>query len=230
MTLHSAAVYFDEQGQPVGYVLGSDSRGECQNPETLETIAIVETEKAFVGENHIGLASGAFEVPSGNFETAIGDLAEVFKNIEEGIDYSHVDFLQRSSYRILIAKRSGDAVELFSVSNEGRQPGQENKVHSLHKIMKNSTATEENQRIWYSPCMQGYLVLKPSEPLHFDKAVDMLTKFLAGKDQIMQIIGREYDPGPTHLYKVGFDGIGKIGDQEVVRFARKMIQGAQSKF
>ena len=51
MTLHSAAVYFDDLQRPSGYVLGTDSNYKVKESDTLETLASGNTQKAFIGKN-----------------------------------------------------------------------------------------------------------------------------------------------------------------------------------
>ena len=120
MTLHSAAVYFDDLQRPSGYVLGTDSNYKVKESDTLETLASGNTQKAFIGKNHIGLVSGEFKLESSDFLSNVSGLSAFFEDIEDGSNFSDVDLLRRSSYRLLVAKRSDDAINLFSISNIGR--------------------------------------------------------------------------------------------------------------
>ncbi len=134
MTLHVAAVYFDDQKRTCGILLGADRLGynyppsiytmlqqEPNNQNAREQWRIIE-EKSFFGEHTIGFSSGTFRASAEGYRQELRTLDAYFDNIEPNARYQQNPLLEKAhSYVLSIVRWSEDMVELYRVYDKTKK-------------------------------------------------------------------------------------------------------------
>lgn len=178
MTIIAAVVYRD------GYLIGSDSR-------TVSKGELCFREKCFRSKNVIGVCTGRFILPGGDFSV----LDDMFDDISDGRNFSHVEVLAESSYQMFVARRK--PLELYHVSN---REGRNNDARRLHLFEVSNRAESwmcafgqraetANNWVWTRSGAKGLL-----EDL-------LAAQILAPSD---------YDPGRPWIYRVTDKGIRRL--------------------
>ncbi len=195
MTLQCIISYFEEGDR--GYLLASDSRistkrGDCIKDDYLG-------EKAFFGDNFIGLFGGSIRnVEHKDVEKCNSDymasLDNHFCDIKENADYSHVETLEKALfYRVFIAKKEDDKLQLFRISSLNEE---KHKAQKLHEI----TDQTELSKVWFSGFTSNVFTFKPKFIFNLEEAKEVASTLLSADVSFCK--DRNYDPGPTHLYQV----------------------------
>jgi hypothetical protein len=209
MTIHAASTYFDEDGHPLGYVIGSDSRYKAEDSDTKEEV-MGNTEKAIFGSDFIGVAGGSFIAESlDDFCLQLEKFGDIFEGIEVGNDYSNHDCLNLELYSFLIARERENHVDLLAVGKKQNPKGLDHKVRLLHRINKNEMITSQDRLITVGSYGDGYAKLEINRPLNLEIAKEVVTGLLVKSVVSISKFGEEYEPGQPNLYRVGFDGFGR---------------------
>lgn len=180
MTVHIALTFIDEENQDAGYILGSDSnwskivQTSSSKPQKIIDGAAFR-EKAFIGNNYIGLFMGtaprrvmkledwerAYELMKKRDTVTLDErlhpsgfhgLDKAFNNIGHNVDYTHLPQIRdittiNEVYTILIASRTNRKLELFVITNEPSAIAvRKNRAFRLHQIEE---VTLAEIRVWF---------------------------------------------------------------------------------
>ncbi|MBI5065410.1 hypothetical protein HZA97_04170 [Candidatus Woesearchaeota archaeon] len=204
MTIQCVISYFENGDR--GYLLGSDSRistkvGDCIKDEGI-------AEKAFFGENFIGLFRGSIhgkknEAVEACYLNYMSSLDGVFCNIAADKDYSEVPLLEKALfYGLFVAKKESDKLQLFGISSFGEDA---HKAHKLHEL----TDQIELSKVWFSGFTTNTFTFEPKAIFNLEEASEVASTLLSANVHFCK--DRNYDPGPTHLYVVSSKNVGRIG-------------------
>ena len=205
MTIHDIHTFFEPS---IGYLLGSDSRAGKEE-------LLFFTEKAFFGRNYVGLIMGNIDpklegTDKERFEAVLRSLDGVFEDIEAEKNYSTPPLLENSRYLLHIAKRNGDALELYWLSNvEGINYWGDfplNTAMQMHTLTRDSRRTEKGSTQWIADSMSpivGHVDIGKYFSLEEVKADSRrrLTK---------DVSHPERELGKPNLYVVSFDQLGNV--------------------
>ena len=215
MTLHCAITYFDPETKSMGYLLGSDCRAVAKQPERPSEEEVFSVDKSFKGKKTVGFIRGTLNVSGESaqesFSGALESLERAFDDIDEGVDYSGVSVLSSSRYVLLIGKKSLNALELYTVSNQ--RDREKNMAQLMFRLTPKMYSTEDHTRVWYSPNSRDYFVIEVSEKLDVNRARDFLEKMLAVPDaEVRELLSIKQgsDLGIPNIYQLDFQGIKKI--------------------
>ena len=220
MTIHCAVMYFDPETETVGYLLGSDSRGVARifvGDKPVGNGRVFRVDKSFGGENSVGFFRGRLlsetDDPEGTFSRDVKTLDNVFEDIGEGADYSHVPVLsQAEKYVLLVGKRVEESVELYTVSNLREE--NPHTAEQLHRITPDFFETERESLVWFAPHSKDYMVAGIEKRLKPERAQKLIMGLLT--DPIVaNFSGADYEPGPPIIYKIGPDGITQLNGVKV---------------
>jgi hypothetical protein len=207
-------MYFDSESESVGYLIGSDSRAAAIKP--LSDQRVFQADKSFCGKNTVGFIRGTLsgteaELQDGFFGR-IQSLEEVFDDIDEGVDYSHVPLLKDSNmYALLVGKQSNASLDLFTVSNAREKDP--NTAIRLHRLTPQMYHTENHALMWYALFTRDYVVMRSEKKFGIKEAQELLVKLLTiPSDDLRQKLGVEldYEAGKPNMYRIDFQGIQRI--------------------
>ena len=155
MTVHAAAVYFDDSAKCCGLLLGADRIAvrngfytELGLPVQQDTSAIFYQPKGFIGSKNIGFCSGVFEGRRESLETDVRSLDYLFDDFPASKQYREHHFLKNArSYSLSVAVCQSEEIRLFEVipevSGEGTNP-----EHLVCKITPLTYDTLKNTVYW----------------------------------------------------------------------------------
>jgi len=219
MTIHCAIMYFDSETESGGYLLGSDSRAAIEklvDEVPLSDKRILQVDKSFRGRRTVGFFRGALpgdeNNPHDSFSRYMQSLENLFDDIDEGVDYSHVSLLNDSEkYVLLVGKQTDGFLDLYTVSNA--RENDQNIAKRLHRLTSDMYHTENKTMFWYAPNTVDYFMSSDRKKLDVKKAQDILEKFLTILSSDLKStleIEQDYEPGIPIIYRLNFQGIQRI--------------------
>ncbi len=219
MTLHVAAVYFDNEKKTCGFLLGSDRLGynippsiyaqlqqEPQRHSVKEQYRVLE-EKSFFGRQSIGFCSGTFRSGE-DYPQEFRTLDNCFDDIDHRARHKEHPFLQKAhSYVLSIVKRSDQTIELYRVYDKTKRGKKRTEIKRDCSIKKSAYTSLERTPYWSA------LNTHRNPPLGFAPGRCSQNLMLDHLVALMQRAAQErphYIAGPFDFYAIDFDGIRKV--------------------
>jgi len=213
MTIHAAMIYSDSDR--IGFLLGSDTNAAYKIVGTDVKSGPFHVDKSIRGRKTIafirGVIPGLLDNPIGSFNEVTSSLENVFDDVEENTDYSHLQILtEASTCAFLIGKRTDDALELYTLSNS--RDTNPNTANLIHRIQPQSKPN--GTLFWYAANSNNYYFFRGDKVVNFNQAFHRMRLLLQPPSELLTIVGLEpsYQPGNPTIYRLGFDGIERISE------------------
>lgn len=217
MTRHVFATFYEKCNR--GFILGSDSRIGDEDSQSVSY-----GEKYFKGSNYIGLFMGNIDdsgdlaenkISEDNRDAFLKSLDDIFEDISVGKSYSHIHLLQSAEYyRLNIAIRKKDALEVYSVTNMEEPKSSRKKfrlINNPHIAQRKYIFKRGKKDIGGFVVLAGQMLfpffnIQPGIHFNFEKA----KQYVIEKLEWEKVGDPDYNTGDLYLYVVSFNRIGPL--------------------